>query len=129
MITRRDEYFFHKAFELAKFGEHRVRVGCFASVKNRPICGTWNTIRNTTVSGVPYTALTNHAEDSCIGMIPYMSRSNATLYVCRIDLDDNLKPSYPCKHCMRLVRNNNIKEVVFWNHTIQKTRPGSLKSR
>ena len=126
MITAKDEYFFTKAWELASYGEHRVRVGCVAVIKSTPIAGSFNTIRNTTVSGVPYTAHTNHAEENCISMIPYLSRSKATIYICRIDSEGALKASKPCKHCLRLIRRHQIKEVVFWDYTIQKIRPGSL---
>ena len=126
MITAKDEMFFSRAFELAQYGEHRVRVGCIATIKSTPIAGTWNTIRNTTISGVPYTAHTNHAEASCINLVPYLRRSSITLYVCRIDSNGYLKPSRPCKHCMKVIRGNRIKEVVFWNDTIQKIGPSSL---
>lgn len=124
MITSKDEMFFSRAFELARFGEHRVRVGCLAVNKSTPIAGTWNTIRNATTNGVPYTAHTNHAEASCINLVPYLRRSKITLYVCRIDSNDLLKPSKPCKHCMTVIRGNRVKEVIFWNGTtIQKIGP------
>lgn len=128
MITHKDERFFSQAFELASYGEHRVRVGCVATIKGTPIAGAFNTIRNITTSGVHYTAHTNHAEANCIDMVPYLSREKISLYVCRIDSLGNLKPSLPCRRCLKLIRVQHIKEVIYWNQTLQKIRLGSLTS-
>ena len=129
MITHKDERFFTQAYELAQYGEHRVRVGCVATIKSTPIAGGFNTVRNITTSGVHYSAHTNHAEMNVLDMIPYMSRAKVSLYVCRIDSEGLLKPSKPCRRCIKSIHIVGIKEVIFWDQTIQKIRPSSLISR
>jgi len=129
MITHKDERFFTQAYNLAMNGEHRVRVGCVATIKSTPIAGGFNTIRNITTSGVHYSAHTNHAEMNVLDMIPYMSRAKVSLYVCRIDSEGRLKPSLPCRRCLREIRTIGVKEIIYWNHTLEKIRPSSLTSR
>jgi len=122
MITKKDEYFYQKALELAEFGEHRVRVGCVSVYKSTIITGTFNTHRNSSF-GVPYTDLTTHAEKSCINLMPRHMRSGATLYIARIDQDGRVKPSKPCGRCMRMILEQEIKEMVFWDENLRKVRP------
>lgn len=122
MLTAKDEEFFKRAFELAKLGEHRVRVGCLAVSKSTPLCGSFNKIRNITTKGVEYTAHTYHAEQNVLAMIPYRLVNSSTLYVCRIDGNNDLKPSKPCFRCRKKINKAGIKEIVYWNRKILKER-------
>lgn len=119
MITLTNKRLFARAYELALHGEHRVRVGALAAVKSTPVAGAFNTFRNNP-NNVVFTAQTRHAEWNCMHMVPYTQRTKVSLYVARVDTDNNLKASMPCVRCRAMLKRMNVKEVIFWDQTIQK---------
>ena len=118
MITQTHERLFQRAYNLAHFGEHRVRVGALAANKSTTICGAFNTIRNHTLNDSTFLSYTRHAEWNCLRMVPYNLLGNITLYVARIDPKSNLKPSYPCNRCLPFIQKLGIKEIIYWNHQL-----------
>jgi len=111
-ILQRDFDFYHKARILAGNAEHRVRVGCVAAHNGKLLAGAFNTIRND-AKVVSYPQATYHAEHNTINLIPERLLSRCTLYVARIDVDGNWRPSHPCKYCIAEIKEAGIREVVY----------------
>lgn len=121
MISKTDEYLFKKTLDLAKYGEHRVRVGSLAAIKRRPICGAFNTTRNLTC--VDYQDRGNHAEMNVLASIPYEKREQVTLYVARLSVGNTIKDSFPCRFCFSELEDAGIKSIVYWgNSQLRKVR-------
>ncbi len=113
-MTIKDQRLFDRAYDIARFGQHRVRVGAIAAIGNTQLSGAFNLQRN--LPHVPFGAQTVHAERACLCLVPYEKRDKVTLYVARIDSLGNIKPSKPCEKCaVSLIHEYHIKDVVFWN--------------
>lgn len=115
MISKSDHLHFTKAMYLAHSGKHRVRVGCVAAIKGTRIAGAFNTVRNVTKNGVVFTDHTFHAEENCLRMVPYELRPKTSLYVCRIDRNGRLKPSYPCVYCLAQIKITGFKYLIYYD--------------
>lgn len=120
MIYNSDLRFFKKAATLALSGEHRVRVGCLAVCKGKPVAGAWNTIRNT--SPVKFKDMTIHAEMACLNQVSYRLHSSTYLYVARISKANELLPSYPCAKCMKKLMKTDLKGIYFFDESGRITK-------
>lgn len=109
-VYKNDTDWWMKAFELAKFGEHRVKVGCLAVVRGNPVAGTWNTLRNYE-SNVNFTEMTVHAEMACLSLVSERLRPSATFYIARIGKSGYSLPSHPCDRCMVELKRAGIKYI------------------
>lgn len=114
-ILPRDIAAFTKATKLAAFGEHRVRVGALATVGNKVIAGAFNTYRNDP-KNVPLRNATYHAEQNCLSQVPDRLLNKVTLCVVRLNLAGEPLPSFPCSHCMELLKKSKqVNEIVYIN--------------
>ena len=121
MVSGTDKHLFAKAAKLAKFGQHRVRVGCVAAIKRRAIAGAFNTSRNITL--VKYTDRGNHAEMNTLAGVPYEKRDQVTFYVVRLSVSGDIVDSFPCEYCFEELTKAGIKNIVYWHYgEIRKVR-------
>jgi deoxycytidylate deaminase len=100
MISSTDHLHFNCAQRLAEFGQHRVRVGCVAAIGRKRL--DWN-------------QATRHAEVNCMYMVPWEKKDKTTLYVARIGIYKEPRPSFPCEACMDAIVAKGFKAVVYMN--------------
>ena len=108
-IYKNDYKFWKQAYDLARNGEHRVRVGCLGVVSGIPTAGAWNRIRN--VANVDFTDISIHAEMACINQISERQQPRTTLYIARINKKGQALPSHPCKRCLEKLITLDVKSV------------------
>jgi tRNA(Arg) A34 adenosine deaminase TadA len=87
MISDKDKYMMVRAAELARFGEHRVRVGCVITSHGKIIVGAFNTRRNLTNIEYEVYGRTTHAEIAAAKQIEFDPSRNARgyrIYVARV---------------------------------------------
>jgi deoxycytidylate deaminase len=114
MISSTDHLHFNCAQRLAEFGQHRVRVGCVAAIGRKRLAGSFNTYRNMAMN-VDWNQATRHAEVNCMYMVPWEKKNKTTLYVARIGIYREPRPSFPCEACMDAIVSKEFKAIVYMN--------------
>lgn len=111
-LSQKDMQCYNGAVALARNGEHRVRVGALAVVSGKKVAGAFNTFRNDPAN-TSYRNATYHAEMNALCQVSERLLSRVTLYIARLDIFHNQKPSAPCKYCDALCRDMGIKAIVY----------------
>lgn len=117
-VSSRDKIQYQCALNLARYGQHRVRVGCTATVNGKRVAGAFNTIRNDH-NNTDYLSATYHAEINTLVQVPHRLMGRVTLYIARLDVLNRRKPSYPCRLCYEFCSEKGIKAIVYMNQDNQ----------
>jgi len=111
--SRRDCRLFALAAAMAVGGENKTRVGAVLSKGRTILSRACNTARNE-VANVQHGHATYHAER--VVLRGHEHRFNCTLYVARLGLNGELRPSRPCRECdNHILYGTAVSRLVYLN--------------
>lgn len=123
-MTNRDRTFFNVAKELAQLSDYpRHKIGCAITLKNRVISTGYNSNKTNPLQRQynrlrfsDDTPAKLHAETAAL--LPLLRNkdidlSKVKVYLHRQHADGSLAPSRPCASCMKLLRDNGVKEIHY----------------
>lgn len=88
-----------KAIDLAALSECKQRHGALLVRNGNILCIGVNVNKNEPRPWMPYDALSDHAEYSCLAGAPQKWLTRGTLYVARLTPAGNIGNSEPCASC------------------------------
>lgn len=99
---------------LAQGSDMRQKHGAILYAGGRVIQVGVNTLRNTPRLGMPYDAISTHAEIAALSGIRKRDTNRSVLYVARITPGGNVASSEPCDRCKEFLEKFTlVKKVVF----------------
>ena len=111
-VSDHDLTLFGRASEIARSGEHAVRVGAVLAKGLRTINSGHNRYRND-MRNVPYGYATWHAERQVVSQV---GKRNCTLYVARLGINGHVLASWPCDECLEhIVACDCVGKVCFFD--------------
>lgn len=110
MIATKHMEFLNAAIEEAKKSRMNKQHGCVI-VSNNTIVGRGHNFRKDDLKEL----YSIHAEVAAIHNInkQFINNKNLVMYVVRIDKDENLQRSIPCKNCERYILKKNFQKVYY----------------
>lgn len=122
-LSKRDKVFFNTAKEVAKFSDHRCKLGCVVVDHHRIISSGFNSktkchrlqaeLDQKFFKEVSYGP--KHAEFTAL--LPLIRKrvdlTGATIYVYRETADNKLAMARPCPRCMSLIKKYGIKKIKY----------------
>ena len=100
-----------RAIKMAEKSRHRTRVGAIIVKAGRMGSGV-NRLRNQKT--VSFLHQSTHAEMNAMRQMGRKSRGG-TIYVARLGATGRLLPSHPCRRCIPVLEEGEVKKVVWWN--------------
>ena len=113
-ISNKEDRFIQSAAEQAEMSPCLMRHGCVAVRNGRIVGRGFNNYRSKSKDGFINNCMTCHAE---IGALRQVNKretkrfNRISLYVVRLDSNDELQESAPCMDCMNLIQGLHIKRV------------------
>lgn len=127
---RRHENLIRRAVRVAEQSTYRWKHGAVVAKGNKVLGFAPNKFRN--APGVDEHNVTDHAERATLRELLKVREDlrGCTIYIARVDKQNNTQMSRPCVECMWAIIAAGIKEIVYTNelgsYSVEKVNPGRL---
>lgn len=122
VVSATNHRLFAQAAVVARCGQNKVRVGAVLAKGRTCLSEAYNVHRND-MANVEYGYGTVHAER--MALRGHEHRFNCTLYVARLGLNGELRPSFPCDDCYDHIHDGSaVTRLVFLdqNYELKKVK-------
>lgn len=103
---------FRLAKLVSKLSDYKIKVGCVIVRHGSPVVLAYNKVKYSREYSNQWKK-SIHAEAYALRLAEKCDVSNGTVYVYREDKNGNIKMARPCKDCIKLLKDRNIKRMIY----------------